>query len=643
MGIGIAFATGALKGWVDTKRAQQEAKIKEQEKEAAEKKFYQEQFFTLAGQKDANMQVLKLAAKMGGIEDDIDTANLINDVSTTDKYGAYVLPIVEEYKYSGTGGNPYGRSQVFWNSWQRHLANPNNFSKAVDYFKQDENAREQLAAAVRQNEYSLRSGNINSQTSAGVKNEGLKYIDLEQDYSFATKLFDELGFTSVEDDVNKEIASKQIDFDPNTEIPVMFNTGPQKNIPIAIPAETHATWEAMAMRGGFENVQEFVHAFGYTPGQKPADMTMTEFAAQQNSVLFKAAEIYNMGYGDMLANPARMNTLDVSNLLDELDNRFGKNNSAKIQALSAMVGTPAEAQFRKVRKSRYSKNETRRIQAAVTGQSFVENLTGLKKDEFDEGFKAQKEAVLYLDRLAQIEDELGKDVGTGWTRAFAGGLKAVGIQVKQAGNLIGDIFSNNRDFNSLDSKTSLADLEATIKFVDPQIDLAKISEADAIRLTLAAKMARAVDPSGRLSNQDFEIQLRRLGQFNLSTPESVQAAIGLVRKEFAQDLEYKQLLKGVIDNTAPLTRQTAREVQAAMTLRNMQGYVYGGARGTGVTQAATEAESDAGNLEGFNIVPEYQTKDGGAVYFSDGILKDEAGNVIQFGIDTVEVPTEKAQ
>ena len=642
MGIGISFASGFLKGLNDVAREKNEKLLKEQEAKAERQKMLGGWVVELikSDNVDTTSEGFRNIATEAGLADLVGVANKISDINKTDSFGTYILPLVDEYKFSGTGGNPYSRSQVFWNSWQRHLAKPERFDEAVQYFKQNDTAREQLFSAVRKNEDALRMGNIKSQSVSGIKAEGLRYIDIEQDYGFATKLFDELGFTSVEDEVNVKIASSQIDFDPNTEIPVMFNTGPEKNIPMAISKETYTTWESMATRGGFKNVQEFVHAFGYTPGQKPADMSLTEFAAQQNSVLFKAAEIYNMGYGDMLANPARMNTVDVSNLLKELDNRFGKNNSAKIQALSAMVGTPAEAQFRKVRKSRYSKNETRSIQAAVTGQAFVESLTGLKKDEFDEGFKAQKEAVLYLDRLAQIEEELGKDVGTGWTRAFAGGLKAVGIQVKQAGNLIGDIFSNNRDFNSLDSKTSLADLEATIKLVDPRIDLAKISEADAIRLTLAAKMARAVDPAGRLSNQDFEIQLRRLGSFNLSTPESVQAAIRLVRNEFAQDLEYKQLLKGVIDNTTTLTRQTAREVQAAMTLRNLQGYVYGGARGTEVTQAADESKSATGNLEGFAKVPGLQTKDGGEVYYADGVYKDASGNEVN---DVIETPETEAQ
>jgi hypothetical protein len=49
---------------------------------------------------------------------------------------------------------------------------------------------------------------------------------------------------------------------------------------------------------------------------------------------------------------------------------------------------------------------------------------------------------------------------------------------------------------------------------------------DALKLSLAAEMARAVDPSGRLSNQDFEIQLQRLGTTGLFTSK-IQAGASL--------------------------------------------------------------------------------------------------------------------
>ena len=41
---------------------------------------------------------------------------------------------------------------------------------------------------------------------------------------------------------------------------------------------------------------------------------------------------------------------------------------------------------------------------------------------------------------------------------------------------------------------------------------------ESLRISLAFQMARAADPSGRLSNQDIELQLRKLGS-NFQTPQ----------------------------------------------------------------------------------------------------------------------------
>ena len=55
---------------------------------------------------------------------------------------------------------------------------------------------------------------------------------------------------------------------------------------------------------------------------------------------------------------------------------------------------------------------------------------------------------------------------------------------------------------------------------------------EAMRISLAFEMARAADPSGRLSNQDIEMQLRKLGT-NWQTIDQAIAAVGVARKEFA--------------------------------------------------------------------------------------------------------------
>lgn len=70
---------------------------------------------------------------------------------------------------------------------------------------------------------------------------------------------------------------------------------------------------------------------------------------------------------------------------------------------------------------------------------------------------------------------------------------------------------------------------------------ARYARFEAIRISLAFQMARAADPSGRLSNQDIEAQLVRLGT-NFDTVESMKARI----EESIRDFETKQARYGAI-------------------------------------------------------------------------------------------------
>ena len=103
-----------------------------------------------------------------------------------------------------------------------------------------------------------------------------------------------------------------------------------------------------------------------------------------------------------------------------------------------------------------------------------------------------------------------------------------------------------------------------------------MSEIDALKLSLAAQMARAVDPAGRLSNQDFEIQLRRLGSGKLITKEGILRNINLLKEEFSRDLEFKSYLNRLITDSTPLTQASARKINAYARLRGYEGEVFGG-------------------------------------------------------------------
>lgn len=547
---------------------------------------------------------LKKITGMEGSLDVFNTANLINETDTklpVKGSGGEVFKwdLAAELEY-GSGGSPYKRAQVLWDSWSQQLGTEEGYNNALNFFQRNELARENMGNLVKKSEYDLRMGNLLAQKN--VENPGdIKYIDLTENYGPAARLFDELGFKNVEESTLKAIGDEIIDVADDEEA-ILFPTrdtsegGIKGGIFLPINKSDITTMTDMAKRAGYESAQQMVAGFSYRAGERQDDMSDEDFARQQNAILFKAVKLERLGYGEKLSNMALMSKEDYQNLYNELQTTFGDDKQGMIQALSLLTQTPTDT-FTKTVKYRYSGNVNQKSQAIGSGAKFVERITGLDIDKFNEGFKAQEEAVAYLDRLELLEKELGEQVGTGWIRDSAKFFKSFNIQIQQGARALGTLFSENSDFTMTDADTSLQDLQAVIEKVRPGVDLAAISEAEAIRLTLAAKMARAIDPAGRLSNQDFEIQLRRLGEYNFSTPQGIAAAIRLVKKEFEKDLAFKSMLKGVSDDLTKITPQVARTVQAHMTYRTIERNLFGVKGFQGVTQEKKQkAEGDTGTV-----------------------------------------------
>jgi hypothetical protein len=557
------------------------------------------------------------------------------DVAMTKRYGsgpnAFKLNLLSEMKY-GSGTSNYDRSQIFWDSWQNQLADENNYNAALNYFRGNKDAADALRADVYKNEYEIRMGNILRQKKQGVEAVGMQFIDLGSDYGNAARLFDDLGFQSVEQNATSQAATYIQDLDTNTQTAYWMNTknkdggGVEQAVAISVDKATASIWEQMAAAGGFADAQEMIFSYNYDPSiVREEGETDQQFAAKQNALLYKAAQLEKSGsWGAYLRSPEMWTKEKSAKLLTDLESLYGKNNKMQqIQALSLLSGTPSGV-FSKTRKYRYQRDNNQSAVAQMNGMQFVETVTGLKKDDFDTGLKAQEDAVAYIERLEQLETLLGENAGSGWVRSTAAGLSAFGIQIKQAVNVIGNVFNDNAElFQGADLGAIQAAAQAT------GINLAAVSEAEAIRLTLAAKMARAVDPSGRLSNQDFEIQLRRLGQYNLSTPESIAAALKVVKKEFMADLEYKQMLSTISAQTSPLTRQQARRVQAAMAIRKLQGQIYGTGRVTQKPPTSEKPDNPEGGLpQGAVAMPDMVGPNGETVFYKDGNYYDENGNVV---------------
>jgi len=97
---------------------------------------------------------------------------------------------------------------------------------------------------------------------------------------------------------------------------------------------------------------------------------------------------------------------------------------------------------------------------------------------------------------------------------------------------------------------------------------------ESLRISLAFQMARAADPSGRLSNQDVLQQLARLGQ-DIDTPEMMKARINLAIKDFErQRNRYGHMMK-YKDAMGEVTRDERLQIQghhALTVLARKAGY-----------------------------------------------------------------------
>ena len=83
---------------------------------------------------------------------------------------------------------------------------------------------------------------------------------------------------------------------------------------------------------------------------------------------------------------------------------------------------------------------------------------------------------------------------------------------------------------------------STLQRVFNKTNLDELGKIEALKIELAFTLARAADPSGRLSNQDFEVQLRRLGTTGIFTNIASQVSAIETVLEDTENLVNKQSL-----------------------------------------------------------------------------------------------------
>jgi len=142
-------------------------------------------------------------------------------------------------------------------------------------------------------------------------------------------------------------------------------------------------------------------------------------------------------------------------------------------------------------------------------------------------------------------------------------------------------------------------------------------------------MARAVDPSGRLSNQDFEIQLQRLGATGLFTSK-IQAGASL--DQVIEDFQRTQRRLILLNEVATAPKFGIREARLLKADRIARGALNAAYRAGSMVESSIVKEGPLEgkvDLEGFALVSDLQTLDGGEVYYADGEYRNANGSILE--------------
>lgn len=299
-----------------------------------------------------------------------------------------------------------------------------------------------------------------------------------------------------------------------------------------------------------EGVQKFITNF--------SDVARAEDAESAYSTLLSAVEMEQFGFGD-LARTMGGNQAMNQQFANYVQEEFGGDRRAAIQAYAPLIKLKED----NVPVIGFNK---RRVKMKPADDYFKSN--GLNRSQVIDQYEANQTA---LRQLQQLDELLKKDnTPTGLKAA----MQSVGFGIFGEGGQLQQFFGSFETAEGTDAAT-LTEVAVRSGFLSPE-SAKNLSVIDSLKLSLAAQMARAVDPSGRLSNQDFEIQLRRLGQTGLfvSKPQAT-AGLGQVISDFENNSTRLAVLYEVAQVPAgEFGKREARILKADGVIRRIESANY---------------------------------------------------------------------
>lgn len=212
----------------------------------------------------------------------------------------------------------------------------------------------------------------------------------------------------------------------------------------------------------------------------------------------------------------------------------------------------------------------------------VKRLGGQFKNfgELDKMVTANETAVNQLETYIATLDMTNAPLAYQQTKLFLNGLFGFTSDRSFFGALKRDLFTGNTE-EQKDARIKasggreyyLDENNAYQSYLDEKVNTATdaglSAELEAFRVGLAFQMARAADPSGRLSNQDIELQMVRLGG-PFRTIDDAVAATGVVLDQFKEEVAKYKVFRDFGAGTGNMSDADAGVIDAAIVIKDME-------------------------------------------------------------------------
>ena len=478
-----------------------------------------------------NLDFTGLAGTINGVD-----ANTIN-------FGSYSLPATKMYADKATIRNDYGHSKEFFLSLQNHFSTEETRKKFLDHFKNNKNDLNILRKEFFKRKKNYLQGWTQDKSKINETDNELVFTELFKDYALGP-LQEMFGTSSSTKDTVSTLNSASKNKGSGLPKTIFFKTENKNTAYSYSNFKDLNVLEQIAKNNGYSSTQEYVWDY-----QELAPAGLLEDVDENNpyasikshyKYMFHGVELFKLGAGDIL----KLDTPEKKKAVkDYIDEHLGGDRYQAVLALAPIIKEPFVAG-----------SELTRNGVIVSGKKREDELfeiLGYKKDEFNKAFTNAVGSVNDLKSLLQLESEVKTSAGL--MRALTRlGFNIFGPtgQLDQFGQVLfnGGVKDSNND--------TAGAFQATIqKYMGS--DPSKYGQIESMKISLAAKMARAVDPAGRLSNQDFDMQLQRLGQVGIFTSKIEQvSALKTVIAEFERIQTRLTVMNKIINKPATGTSNT---------------------------------------------------------------------------------------